>query len=92
VLWPAESNADVGDSDRAAQKAPEGITDRQTGTHTIRPLYDDYGTMKIGLLYLCSLVFEGALKTREWKMREWKTRHQVARGENAGVENVAPSS
>jgi len=48
----------------------------------------------------------GALKTREWKMREWKTRHQVAGvktrewktrhqmtgAENAGVENVAPSS
>ena len=31
-LRPVESN--VGDRDHAAQKAPEGMTDRQTHTHT----------------------------------------------------------
>jgi len=37
-------NAGVGDRDRAAEKAPEGMTDRQTHrqTHTTRPLCDDY--------------------------------------------------
>ena len=38
-LRPVESNAGVGDRDRAAQKAPEGVSDRQTDT--VRPLYDD---------------------------------------------------
>ena len=43
-----ESKAEVGDRDRAAQKAQEGDdtqTDRQTDTdtHTSRPSYDDDG-------------------------------------------------
>ena len=43
VPWPVESNARVGDHDRATQKAPAGMTDRQTDrqTNTIRALYDN---------------------------------------------------
>jgi len=41
--WPMEANSGVRGRVRAAEKAPEGMTDRQTHrhTHTIRPLYDD---------------------------------------------------
>ena len=37
-----ESNFRVRFRDCAAQKAPEGMADRHTHTHTIRPLYNDY--------------------------------------------------
>ena len=41
-LRPMESNAGVTDHDSAAQKVPEGMTNRHTDTPTIRPSYDDY--------------------------------------------------
>jgi len=39
--WSMEANSGIRGRVRAAQKAPEG-DDRQTDTHTIGPLYDDF--------------------------------------------------
>ena len=39
--WPMEANSGVRGRDRVAEKALEGMADKQTDRHTNCPLYDD---------------------------------------------------
>jgi len=54
---PVESNAGVGDCDRAAQKATEGVTNRQTDRHTTRPLYDDVTYVSVVVTFIYASLF-----------------------------------